>query len=67
MLVLRKIKKQFIEKTVKNPYEKLTSKKDKKVYLKYFGRNYLKVVVSEEKDSIIVITEHWIAKKRAKK
>lgn len=67
MLSFRKIKKEFVEKCLENPDDKLPAKEGKKTYLKNFGKNYLKVIVSEEGEDIIVMTQYWIAKNRVKK
>ena len=67
MLAFREIKKEFVDKTVKNPDDKSTGKGGKDIVYKNFGKNYLKVVISKEKSEVVVITEHWIAKKRIKK
>lgn len=67
MLVFRRIKKKQVEATVKNPDDKSIGKSGKDVLYKNFGKNYLKVVISKEKGNVIVITDHWIAKKRIKK
>ncbi|OGE05136.1 hypothetical protein A3B51_02030 [Candidatus Curtissbacteria bacterium RIFCSPLOWO2_01_FULL_41_18] len=67
MLVFRRIKKEQVEATVKNPEDRSTGKSGKDVLYKNFGKNYLKVVISKEKGNVFVITNHWIAKKRIKK
>ena len=67
MLAFRKIKKEFVDKTVKNPDDKSTGKGGKAIVYKNFGKNYLKVVIFKEGDKVFVITEHWIAKRRIKK
>ena len=67
MLVFRRIKKEQVEATLENPDDRLIGKSGKDVLYKNFGKNYLKVVISKEKDEVIVITIHWIAKKRIKK
>ena len=67
MLSFRRIKKEFVEETVKNPDDTLEAKSGKMIYFKDFGKNFLKVVVAKEDDKAVVITEHWIAKKRIKK
>lgn len=66
MLILRGIKKELANKTVNHPDEILSSRDRKKIYLRDFGKNYLKLVVSEEEDDKIIITIHWLAKKRVK-
>lgn len=67
MLIFRKLKKSWVRKCIDNPDEILNAKEGKKAYLKDFGNNYLKVIVSKEKDDIFVITLYWLAKKKIKK
>ena len=67
MLALRKIDKKLVDQTVENPDKISLGKEGKKIYLKNFGRNYLMLVVSEEKGDKIVVTLHWLAKKRVKR
>ena len=67
MLAFRGIKKGQVEETIKNPDNKSKGRDDKSVLYKNFGTNYLKVVLAKEKDEVVVITNHWIAKKRIKK
>ena len=67
MLAFRKLKKEFVEKCVKNPDEILPAREGKKAYLKNFGKNYLKVIVSEEGKDIVIVTPYWLAKKRVRK
>ena len=67
MLAFRKIKKQQVEKTIKEPDDDTKGRDGKTVLYKSFGKNYLKVVISREESEVFVITEHWIAKKRIKK
>ncbi len=67
MLAFRGIKKDQVEATIKNPDDKEKGKNNKDIRYKNFGANYLKVVIVKEKDDVIVITNHWIAKKRVKK
>lgn len=59
MLEFRNIKKDFIEKCINNPDKILEGNKNKQIYLKDFGKNYLKIIVSSEKE-IVVITCYWI-------
>lgn len=67
MLVFRRIQREFVEKCIKDPDDVSPAREDKKIYLKNFGNNYLKVIVSEEGENIIVVTLHWLAKKRVLK
>ena len=67
MLIFRKLKKVFLEKCVENPDEILPAREGKKTYLKNFGKNYLKLIVSEEGNDIIIVTLYWLAKRRGSK
>lgn len=67
MLVLRKIKKELADETVNNPDQTLPAKKGKIIYLKDLGKNYLMLVVAEEFGDKIVVTLHWLDKRRVKK
>lgn len=67
MLVLRKLKKELADKCAKNPDKVLSAKEGKKMYLKDFGKNYLKLIISEEREQLIIVTLYWLAKKRVEK
>lgn len=67
MLVLRKIKKDQVAKCVAKPEIAKETKESKKVFLRNFGKNYLKLVVAEEGNDTIIVTLHWLAKNRVKK
>lgn len=67
MLILRGVSKEMADETANNPDKTSLSRDGKKIYLKDFGKNYLMLVVSEEMDEQIVVTLHWLAKKRAEK
>lgn len=66
-LVKRRISKSKVEKCLENPDIKTSGIKGKDILLKDFGKNFLKVVTAQEGDDIVVITEHWIDKKRVKR
>lgn len=66
MLILRRIKKELASKCASNPDTILPAENDNKIYLKDFGKNYLKLVISEEGSNKIIITVHWLDKKRVK-
>lgn len=65
-LVKRKISKNKVRKCLENPDIKSSGTQGKTLYLKDYGKNFLKVVVSEEEGDQIVITQHWLDKKRVK-
>lgn len=67
MLAFRKIKREQVEAAIKKPDDSSKGENNRQVLYKDFGKNYLKVVIVKEKNEIVVITEHWIAKKRLKK
>lgn len=66
MLRLRRIKQELAEKCVKNPDQVLPAQENKKIYLKDFGTNFLKLIVAEEADNKVIITAYWLAKNRVK-
>ena len=51
---------------VKKPDMVLPAKDRRKAYLKDMGVNYLKVIVVEDGNKLVVITAYWFAKKRLK-
>lgn len=67
MLLVRDIKKKLADECAKNPDHILPGDYGRKIYLKDFGVKYLKLVISEERKSIVIITVHWLDKKRVKK
>ena len=67
MLILRGVSQDMVDKTVNNPDKIVPTREGKKIYLKNFGKNYLMLVISEEFDDQIVVTLHWLAKKRAER
>lgn len=67
MLAFRSIDKKLADQTVNSPDKISLAKEGKKMYIKDFGKNYLMLVVSEEMNDKIVVTLHWLAKKRVKK
>lgn len=67
MLLHRGIKQELSDECVNNPDKILSGNNNKKIYLKDFEKNFLKVVVSEERENKIIITLHWLAKKRVRK
>jgi hypothetical protein len=66
MLVFRKLNKRLIRKCIKNPSRILPARAGRKIYLKDLGKNFLKLVVSEEGSNLVIITAYWLEKKRAK-
>lgn len=66
MLIVRSIRKELADECADNPDHVLPGDYDRKIYLKDFGVNYLKLVISEEGKNIVIITAHWLDKKRVK-
>ena len=66
MLLHRGIKQKLANDNANNPDKILPGNNDKKIYLKDFGKNFLKLVVAEEGENKIIITVHWLAKKRVR-
>lgn len=64
MLIHRRIKKEFADECAADPDQIFPAEDEKKIYLKDFGVNFLKLVVSEEGIDKIIITVHWLAKRR---
>lgn len=66
MLKQRQIKQTLVKQCVNDPDYIQLAREDKKIYLKDFGTNFLKLIVAEKDDNKIIITVYWIAKKRIK-
>lgn len=66
-LVKRRITKDKVKKCLENPDIKTTGIKSKTIFLKDFGKNFLRVIAIKEDRDWVVITEHWIDKKRVKR
>ncbi len=66
MLSVRNIRKKLANECANRPDHIFPGADDKKIYLKDFGLNYLKLVVSEEGKNKVIITVHWLAKRRVK-
>ena len=62
----RKISKQFVLETLKNPQLVRPSYDFREELYKKFAKNYLKVVIKKVKGKIIVVTMHWVAKSKNK-
>ena len=67
MLKLRNVSQKLADKCVEDPDNTQPGKQEKKIHLKDFGKNFLKLVVAHEPPDKIVITVHWLEKKRVKK
>ena len=62
----RKINKQFVVETVKNPDLVRPTYSFREELYKKFGKHYLKVIIKRKKGHIIVLTTHWVAKTKDK-
>lgn len=67
MLKLRRIKRKLVDQCICEPDYILPGQEKKKIYLQDFGVNFLKVVAVAENGDIVIVTAHWLAKKRVKK
>lgn len=65
MIVFRKISKDLVYKCLKHPDKIIPAQQKKLTYLKDYGKKYLKIIVVKEKNRLIVVTAHWLDKKRA--
>lgn len=66
-LAERQIEKKLVESCVENPDFIFPEEEGKKAYLKVMGKNYLKVIVAENENELIVVTVYWFAKTRLKR
>ena len=64
-LKIRNINKKQVEETVDHPDFIHEGREGKLVYLKDFGKNYLKVILSKEAD-LVIITQYWLSKGKYK-
>ena len=63
----RGISQELVEQTILDPDVTLPGRENKTICLKSLGNNYLKVVIVQEFERIIVITLHWVENKRVKR
>ena len=62
----RKINRQFVLETIKNPdLTRPTYGLREELYRK-FGKLYMEVIIKKRKEHIIVLTAHWVAKAKNK-
>jgi len=64
MIALRRLNKKLIEQCIRHPGEIIPAKENKQAYIKDLGKNYLKVIIAEETQELIVVTTYWVAKDR---
>ncbi|MEK7471115.1 MAG: hypothetical protein AAB623_00495 [Patescibacteria group bacterium] len=58
----RKINKQFVLETIKNPNLVRSTYNFREELYRKFNKNYLMVIIKRKKEYIIVLTMHWVAK-----
>jgi len=58
----RKINRQFVLETIKNPSLIRPSYGLREELYRKFGKLYLRIVIKRRKEHIIVLTTHWVAK-----
>lgn len=58
----RKLSKELMNKTIVMPDFIVPSHGNRERAYKKFGKNYLKVVFVREKETIVIVTAHWVAK-----
>ena len=66
MMIMRGISSSLVEECVQNPDKTMLGRNGKVLYLKDLGKNYLKVIVKQEDSTFLVITFHWLEKRRVK-
>ena len=66
MMIVRGIAKGLVEECVQDPDKTMPGRNGKVVCLRDLGKNYLKVVVKQENSNFLVITIHWLEKRRVK-
>ncbi len=64
MLAARGIDRNVVESCLLQPSRIIPARDNNFAYLKDFHTNILKVIVAEEKETLVVITVYWIAKDR---
>lgn len=67
MIVFRKLDEKKVAECVNAPDRVLSARDGKMQYLKEFGSKYMKVIVANEGENVVVITVYWFAKKRLRK
>ena len=62
----RNIIKEVVRETIEKPDIVLPARSNRQIAIKKFGSRFLKVVFIKEDSDIIVITNHWLSKLKAK-
>lgn len=60
----RKIPKKYIFDTVKNPWKKIKSFRNRELLQRQFGGKILEVVIVKE-ENLIIITQYWLEKEKS--
>lgn len=66
MCLLRGLSEKILINAVRKPDLVLPAKENKQAYLKNLGKNYLKIIIFKDTDTLVIITAYWIAKERVK-
>lgn len=66
VLEVRHIDRKIVTSALMQPDRTSKAREGACAYLKDFGVNSMKVIVSEEKNALVVITCYWVAKHRTK-
>ncbi len=66
-LTERNITKEQVIKSIESPEFILPARANRKIAVRRFGENFLKVVFAKDENDIIVITNHWISKFKPKR
>ena len=61
-LLQRKINRQFVLETIKNPDLTRPTYGFREELYKKFGKHHLKVIIKRRNKRVIVLTTHWVAK-----
>jgi hypothetical protein len=62
----RRINRQFVIETIKNPHLIRPTYDFREELYRKFGKLYMKVIIKRRKEHIIVLTAHWVAKAKNK-
>jgi hypothetical protein len=62
----RKLSREKILATITHPDFMKQSYSLREELFKDFGKNHMKVVVLREKDTVVIVTAHWVVKKTKK-
>lgn len=63
----RNISNKLVEHSINLPDFRIAVEGGRFILLKKFGGKFLKIVVANKQDEIVIITGHWLALKRAER